>query len=44
MRDQSLPEVDTAFDQLADDLLQAKSKYRSTQELEEQIFGADFEA
>jgi len=36
--------LNTAFDQLADDLLKAKDKYRSTEELEEQIFGADFEA
>jgi len=44
LKHQSLPSVSTAFDQLADNLLKAKSKYRSTQELEEQVFGADFEA
>lgn len=44
LKHQSLPSVSTAFDQLADELLKAKSKYRSTQELEEQIFGADLEA
>ena len=44
LKHQSLPDVSTAFDQLADDLLKAKDKYQSTQELESQIFGADFEA
>jgi len=44
LKHQSLPELDTAFDQLADNLLQAKDKYRETSELEQQIFGEDFEA
>ena len=44
LKHQSPSELDTAFEQLAGDLLQAKSKYRSAQELEEKIFGADFEA
>ncbi len=44
LKHQSLPELDTAFDQLADNLLKAKDKYRSTSELEQQIFGEDFEA
>lgn len=44
LKHQSLPELNTAFDQLADNLLKAKDKYRSTQELEEQVFGSDFEA
>ena len=44
LKNQSQSELNTAFDQLADDLLKAKDKYRSTEELEEQIFGADFEA
>ena len=38
------PELDTAFNQLADNLLKAKDQYRQTQELDEQIFGEDFEA
>jgi hypothetical protein len=29
---------------LADNLLKAKDQYRQTQELDEQIFGEDFEA
>ena len=44
LKNQSLPELDTAFEKLADDLIQAKDKYRETQELDEQIFGEDFEA
>lgn len=44
LKHQSLPELSTAFDQLAEDLLKAKDKYRSNQELDEQIFGSDFEA
>ena len=44
LKNQSQSELNTAFDQLADNLLKAKDKYRSTEELEEQIFGADFEA
>jgi len=37
LKHQSQSELNTAFDQLAD-LLKAKDKYRSTEELEEQIF------
>lgn len=44
LKHQSLPELDTAFEQLADSLVTAKDKYRSTSELEQQIFGEDFEA
>ena len=44
LKHQSLPELDTAFEQLADSLVSAKDKYRSTSELEQQIFGEDFEA
>ncbi|GAX46306.1 type III restriction enzyme res subunit [Tolypothrix sp. NIES-4075] len=41
---QAKPELDTAFDQLANNLLKAKGQYQQTQELDEQIFGEDFEA
>ena len=41
---QAKPELDTAFDQLADNLLKAKDQYRHTQALDEQIFGEEFEA
>ena len=44
LKHQSLPDLDTAFEQLADSLVTAKDKYRSTSELEQQIFGEDFEA
>jgi len=44
LKHQAKPERDTAFDQLADNLLKAKEQYRSTSELEQQIFGDDFEA
>ncbi|WP_127082965.1 DEAD/DEAH box helicase [Dulcicalothrix desertica] len=44
LKNQSLPELDTAFENLADNLLKAKDKYKETQELDEQIFGEDFEA
>ncbi len=44
LKHQAKPELDTAFDQLADNLLLAKDQYRQTQELDEQIFGEDFEA
>ncbi len=44
LKNQSLPELDTAFENLADNLLKAKDKYRETQELDEKIFGEDFEA
>ncbi len=44
LKHQSLPALDTAFEQLADSLVTAKDKYRSTSELEQQIFGEDFEA
>lgn len=41
---QAKPELDTAFDQLADNLLNAKDQYRQNQALDEQIFGEEFEA
>jgi SNF2 family DNA or RNA helicase len=44
LKHQSVPELNTAFDKLADDLLKAKDKYQETQELDEQIFGEEFEA
>jgi SNF2 family DNA or RNA helicase len=44
LKHQVKPELDTAFDQLADNLLKAKNQYQQTQELDEQIFGEDFEA
>jgi SNF2 family DNA or RNA helicase len=44
LKNQAKPELDTAFEQLADNLLKAKDMYRQTQELDEQIFGEDFEA
>ncbi len=44
LKHQAKPELDTAFDQLADNLLKAKNQYQQTQELDEQIFGEDFEA
>lgn len=44
LKNQSLPELNTAFENLADNLLKAKDKYKETQELDEQIFGEDFEA
>ena len=44
LKHQAKPELDTAFDQLADNLLKAKDQYQQTQELDEQIFGEDFEA
>jgi SNF2 family DNA or RNA helicase len=44
LKHQAKPELDTAFDCLADNLLKAKGQYQQTQELDEQIFGEDFEA
>jgi SNF2 family DNA or RNA helicase len=44
LKHQVKPELDTAFEQLADNLLKAKNQYQQTQELDEQIFGEDFEA
>jgi SNF2 family DNA or RNA helicase len=44
LKHQVKPELDQAFNQLADDLLQAKDRYREIQVLDEQIFGEDFEA
>jgi SNF2 family DNA or RNA helicase len=41
---QAKPELDHAFDQFADNLLQAKDLYRQNQALDEQIFGEEFEA
>ncbi|MBD2777396.1 DEAD/DEAH box helicase [Iningainema tapete] len=44
LKHQAKPELDTAFDSLADNLLKAKDQYKQTQELDEQIFGEEFEA
>ncbi len=44
LKNQSKPELDAAFANLAEDLLKAKEKYRETSELDEKIFGEDFEA
>jgi SNF2 family DNA or RNA helicase len=44
LKNQSHQEISTAFEKLADDLLQAKDKYQETQELDEKIFGEEFEA
>jgi SNF2 family DNA or RNA helicase len=44
LKNQAKPELDTAFEQLATELINAKDKYRETRELDEQIFGEDFEA
>lgn len=44
LKHQAKPEIDTAFEQLATELIKAKDKYRETSELDEQIFGEDFEA
>ncbi|MCP2732182.1 DEAD/DEAH box helicase [Limnofasciculus baicalensis] len=44
LKHQAKPELDTAFDNLASELIKAKDKYRETSELDEQIFGEDFEA
>ncbi|MCU0568347.1 MAG: SNF2-related protein [Oculatellaceae cyanobacterium Prado106] len=38
------PDLETAFDELADNLLKAKDQYRQNQALDEQIFGEEFEA
>lgn len=44
LKNQSQAELNTAFDSLADNLLNAKDKYREISQLDEQIFGDDFEA
>ncbi len=44
LRHQAKPELDTAFEQLADDLIKAKQSYQESHELDEMIFGEDFEA
>ena len=44
LKHQAKSDLDIAFDSLANNLLQAKHQYRQTQELDEQIFGEDFEA
>jgi SNF2 family DNA or RNA helicase len=44
LKHQVKPELDTAFEQLADNLLKAKNQYQQIQELDEQIFGEEFEA
>jgi len=44
LKHQAKPELDTAFNNLATNLIQAKDKYRQISELDEQIFGEEFEA
>jgi SNF2 family DNA or RNA helicase len=44
LKNQSQQELDSAFNALADDLLKATDTYQETRELDEQIFGEDFEA
>jgi SNF2 family DNA or RNA helicase len=44
LKHQAKPDLDQAFEQLSRELVQAKDKYRETRELDEQIFGEDFEA
>lgn len=44
LKHQAPSALNTAFEQLADELIKAKDKYRETSELESQIFGEDFEA
>ncbi|NJR17984.1 MAG: DEAD/DEAH box helicase family protein [Calothrix sp. CSU_2_0] len=44
LKNQSHQDISSAFEKLADDLLQAKDKYQETQELDEKIFGEEFEA
>jgi SNF2 family DNA or RNA helicase len=44
LKHQVKPELDRAFEQLADNLLKAQKQYEQIQELDEQIFGEDFEA
>jgi SNF2 family DNA or RNA helicase len=44
LKHQAKPDLDKAFEQLSHELVQAKDKYRETRELDEQIFGEDFEA
>ncbi|RKZ80989.1 MAG: ATP-dependent helicase [Candidatus Parabeggiatoa sp. nov. 1] len=44
LKNQSQQALGTAFDTLASDLLKAKENYQETSELDEQIFGEDFEA
>src|SRR5919199_3093267 len=44
LKHQAKPELDTAFENLATELIKAKDKYRETSVLDEQIFGEDFEA
>jgi SNF2 family DNA or RNA helicase len=44
LKNQSHQDISNAFEKLADDLLQAKDKYQETQELDEKIFGEEFEA
>ncbi|MBD2180635.1 DEAD/DEAH box helicase [Aerosakkonema funiforme] len=44
LKHQTPSALNTAFGQLADELIKAKDEYRETSELESQIFGEDFEA
>lgn len=44
MKHPSKQELDTAFSALAADLVKAKGQYRETRELDDRVFGEDFEA
>jgi SNF2 family DNA or RNA helicase len=44
LKHQVKPELDRAFERLADELVQSKDRYQEIQALDEQIFGEDFEA
>ena len=44
LKNQSKQSLETAFDTLADELINAKESYQTTRELDEQIFGEEFEA
>ena len=44
LKNQSKQSLETAFDTLADELISAKESYQATRELDEQIFGEEFEA
>ena len=44
LRNQSQTELDSAFDSLADELIKAKESYGEIRELDEKLFGDDFEA
>jgi SNF2 family DNA or RNA helicase len=44
LKNQAKTAINTAFENLATELIKAKDKYRETSVLEQQIFGEDFEA